>query len=209
MGRPMSNREHWQAVYEQKTDAELSWFQASPAVALELVDSLSPRPARVIDVGGGQSLLAGELLARGVGQVTVLDIAQAAIDRGRARLSEHGAPDARIDWRVGDVLAARDLSNYDWWHDRAVFHFLTEGADRARYVAVATAAVRAGGHLMVATFGPRGPDKCSGLPVRRYDAAELAQEFGAAFKLVAQREETHTTPWGKPQEFAYAVLRRC
>jgi SAM-dependent methyltransferase len=203
----MSRREHWETVYRTKADAELSWFQARPGLSLEIVAGLSARPGSVADIGGGQSSLAGELLAMGVPRVAVLDISEAALERGRARL---GTAASQVEWIVGDVVAepAPELGRFDLWHDRAVFHFLTEEADRRRYAALAARTVAPGGHLLVAAFGPTGPEKCSGLPVRRWDAAGLAAELGDGFELLSGREEAHLTPWGKPQAFAYALLRR-
>jgi len=201
----MHKKEHWERVYFTKDDTELSWFQAQPAVSLSLIDRLHPAPRRVLDVGGGQSALAGELMRRGVEQVSVLDIAASAIERGRKRL---GPLADRVRWIVGDVLEARDLGECDVWHDRAVFHFLTDAEDRRRYVAVASGAVRPGGHAILATFAPTGPEKCSGLPVCRYGPAALEAEFAPSFRPVDSTTETHPTPWGKTQDFTYVVLER-
>jgi 2-polyprenyl-3-methyl-5-hydroxy-6-metoxy-1,4-benzoquinol methylase len=201
----MNRRAHWEHVYESKGDAELSWFQSTPTRSLSLIDALRPRPGRVIDVGGGQSALASELVARGVEHVSVVDIASAAIERGRAR---PGATAEAIRWIVGDVLELRDLGRFDLWHDRAVFHFLTDPEDRRRYVAAAARAIPAGGHAIVATFALTGPEKCSGLPACRYDAALLAREFDGSFVGVESAAETHRTPWGRTQHFTYVVLRR-
>lgn len=201
----MSRAAHWENVYLSKADRELSWFQPSPSVSLDLIDGLVPRPTSVVDVGGGQSALAGELLDRGVTGITVVDISPAALERGRTRL---GSRSGLVRWVAGDVLEAADLGPCDLWHDRAVFHFLTERADRSRYVEAAARAVAPRGHAIVATFALTGPEKCSGLAVMRYDAASLANEFRSAFELVTSAAETHTTPWGKPQDFVYVVLRR-
>lgn len=200
----MTRAQHWQTVYTTKADAELSWFQETPAPSLALIARLPALPRAAVDVGGGQSMLAGELLRLGVAQVSVLDVSAAAIDRAKQRL---GADASRVRWIVGDALDSHGL-DVDLWHDRAVFHFLTDEADRRRYVEGAASAVRPGGHAVVATFAPSGPERCSGLPVRRYDAESLASEFGDRFTLVHRAEETHTTPWGKTQDFVYAVLRR-
>lgn len=201
----MTPRDHWDNVYQTKADADLSWFQPSPDVSLALVSAIRPAPQQVIDVGGGQSALAGALLARGTPHVTVLDISAAAIERARRRA---GPAAARVHWVVADVLATPGLGPFDLWHDRAVFHFLTDAEDRRRYVAAAAAAVPTGGHAVVAAFAPSGPEKCSGLPVCRYDAAALASAFEPAFGLIGSTTEPHRTPWGKAQDFAYAVLRR-
>jgi len=198
-------QQHWQGVYLAKPDAELSWFQGRPTVSLELIRSLPEVPHRAVDVGGGQSALAGELLDLGVDEVTVLDISGAALQRGRARL---GARAARVTWLECDVLAAQGLGPFDLWHDRACFHFMVDAHDRKRYMRTMGAAVAPGGHAIIATFGPDGPEKCSGLPVQRWSCDTLAAQCAPAFELVHSVVETHATPWGKTQEFAYTVLRR-
>lgn len=200
----MTRAQHWESVYSTKGDGELSWFQDAPAMSIALIRRVRPTPRSAIDVGGGQSGLAGELLRLGVEDVSVLDIASSALERARQRLGD----DARsVRWIVGDALEARDL-RVDLWHDRAVFHFLTDEEERRRYAQAASSAVRSGGHAIIATFAPTGPEKCSGLPVRRYDADALAGEFADGFTLVESATETHATPWGKSQDFTYALLRR-
>lgn len=200
----MTRAQHWEAVYASKPDSELSWFQRVPTISRSLIERLRPSPRSAIDVGGGQSSLASELLRLGVGDVTVLDISASAIARAKERLG----PDAsRIRWRVGDALEERDLL-VDLWHDRAVFHFLIDEADRRRYKDVASRSVTRGGHAILATFAPTGPEKCSGFSVRRYDADALAAEFAPEFALVDSATETHATPWGKAQDFTYVALRR-
>lgn len=198
-------REHWNRIYAGKSDGELSWFQSRPERALSMIGQLSPRPRRAIDVGGGQSSLALELLSAGIPHVTVLDIAQQAIVRAQRRC---GPQAERIEWIVADVLADPDLGTFDLWHDRAVFHFLTRTEDRARYAAVAARRVAAGGHLLVAAFAEAGPPRCSGLPVRRYDAASLADEFAPALRPLGHEVEMHRTPWGSEQPFVYVMLQR-
>lgn len=200
----MGRQAHWESVYRTRSDDELSWFQVQPAVSLSLIEGLRPAPRRAIDAGGGQSPLAGELLARGI-KVAVLDISAAAIERARKRL---GPGAGRVRWIVADVLEPQDLGPFDLWHDRAVFHFLTDREDRRRYVQAASRAVPEGGHAIVATFAPSAPEMCSGLPVHRYDAAGLASEFAPAFSLVDSATDAHATPWGKVQDFTYAVLQR-
>lgn len=199
-------RQHWQGVYVAKPDAELSWFQERPTASLELMRGLPELPRRAVDVGGGQSALAGEWLDLGVHEVTVLDISSAALERGRARL---GARAAQVNWLECDVLAAPALGPFDLWHDRACFHFMVDAHDSSRYIRTMAAAVAPGGHAIIATFGPGGPEKCSGLPVQRWSGDALAAQCAPAFELVRSVVETHATPWGKAQEFTYTVLRRC
>lgn len=206
----MDRQQHWQHVYETKADDQLSWFQSQPTSSLALIRTIDPAPASAIDIGGGQSALAGVLLNNGIARVAVLDISAAAIDRAKARLAQSAD---RVRWIVADVLEAaaprlRDLGTFDLWHDRAVFHFVTEPDDRRRYAETAAATVRPGGHAVIATFAPTGPEKCSGLPVQRYDANALAAEFAPGFTLVRAEPETHTTPWGKGQDFTCVLLRR-
>jgi 2-polyprenyl-3-methyl-5-hydroxy-6-metoxy-1,4-benzoquinol methylase len=201
----VARREHWETVYRDKADAQLSWFQAEPSASLALIRSLRPAPRRVIDVGGGQSALAGELVSSGVEEVTVLDISDAAISRARERLGERAT---RVRWLTADVLESPDLGAFDLWHDRAVFHFLTDPGDRMRYADAVRRSVPSGGHVIMATFAPTGPEKCSGLPVRRYDARGIASELGESFRLLDSASESHATPWGKTQDFVYALLGR-
>jgi len=194
---------HWETVYTSKSDAELSWTQQEPTTSLTLIEDVCPA-GRVIDVGGGTSLLAERLLDRGYA-VTVLDISQAAIDRARQRL---GARITEVSWIVADVTAGPDLGTFDVWHDRAVFHFLTASGDRAAYAALLARTVPVGGHAVIATFAPDGPEKCSGLEVRRYDGRALAAELGPRFHLLRSVPELHRTPWGAVQSFQYSLFER-
>lgn len=201
-------QEHWETVYTSKSDAELSWTQAEPTTSLALIEGVCPAgraPAgRVIDVGGGTSLLAERLVDRGYA-VTVLDISQAAMDRARLRL---GSRASEVGWIVADVTTVPDLGTFDVWHDRAVFHFLTAAADRAAYAALLARTVPVGGHAVIATFALDGPEKCSGLEVRRYDGRALAAELGPRFHLLKSVPELHRTPWGAAQSFQYSLLER-
>lgn len=201
----MNRREHWESVYRTKPDEGLSWYQAAPSASLEVINSLQPFPARLIDIGGGQSALAGALVDHADAQVTVLDISAAALDRARARLGEKAA---RVRWIAADILDEPALEPVDLWHDRAVFHFLTEPRDQRTYAALAARTVVPGGHVLIATFAPAGPERCSGLPVSRYDAPALAAVFAPWFTLRDSRAITHITPWGKEQAFTLALLER-
>jgi SAM-dependent methyltransferase len=200
----MTSRSHWESIYEGKGDTELSWTQPEPRTSLALV-AAARRGGSVIDVGGGTAVLADRLLDAGY-EVAVLDISQAAIDRARARL---GVRSGQVRWFVADVTSAPHLGTFDVWHDRAVFHFLTEPAARAAYAAVMSRTVPVGGHAVIATFALDGPEQCSGLPVRRYAAASLAQELGDGYELVKSVNDPHVTPWGKSQSFQYSLFRRC
>lgn len=179
----MKAQNYWESVYASKGELDLSWTQAEPLMSLSLIGEVCPT-GRVIDVGGGASLLAERLLERGY-SVTVLDISQSAIDRARNRLR-----DSQIQWIVADVTENPQLGSFDVWHDRAVFHFLTAPADRAAYTALLARTVAVGGHAVVATFALDGPEKCSGLEVRRYDGEALAAELGPRFDLLKERAGT-------------------
>ena len=198
---------HWQQVYAAKSEAQTSWFRPHLEESLRLIDSLGlPPKAPVIDVGAGRSTLVDDLLGRGYTDLSVLDISAEALSQSRTRL---GPAATRVRWIEGDLLEAQlPPARYDLWHDRAVFHFLTESEQRARYVTQARHGVRRGGYLLLATFAPDGPEKCSGLPVCRYDAGTLASAFGAGFDVVADSRETHHTPFDTTQAFTYLLLRR-
>jgi 2-polyprenyl-3-methyl-5-hydroxy-6-metoxy-1,4-benzoquinol methylase len=198
---------HWEGVYRRRLDEELSWHQDDPQLSYELVRRHCRPGGKVIDVGGGSSVLASRLAATGELEVTVLDISVAALERARRRGGEIAG---RIRWQQADMVgpAFGGLGLFDLWHDRAVFHFLVSEVERGRYVERALASVVAGGHLVVATFGPSAPERCSGLPVRRYDAAALAAEFAVGADPVEVLDEEHRTPSGVIQPFVYLVLRR-
>ncbi|MCB9847541.1 MAG: class I SAM-dependent methyltransferase [Phycisphaeraceae bacterium] len=201
----MNRAEHWESVYATKPDAELSWYQQQPEVSLRLIRELASNPHGVVDIGGGQSALAPALVDLGIPRVVVLDVSPSAIRRGRERA---GASADRIEWIAGDVLRRREYGDVDCWHDRAVFHFLTDAEERASYVDAAARAIPTGGHAVIGAFAMSGPERCSGLEVRRYDAGLLASEFAGAFVLHRSFTETHMTPWGKGQDFIYTVLER-
>jgi SAM-dependent methyltransferase len=202
----MSTAAHWEAIFAQHGDDELSWFQEEPTMSLELIEATSAdRSAPIIDIGSGTSRLAGRLLDDGYEDVTVLEIASEAVERSEGRLGDRRG---MVRWILGDVTELDDIGRFDLWHDRAVFHFLVEPQDRLRYVALARRSIVAGGHLVIGTFAPDGPTHCSGLQVRRYDARRLAAEFGEGFVLDAERTDTHITPAGVRQPFVWAVLER-
>jgi rhodanese-related sulfurtransferase len=199
----MSQKEHWENVYATKADNEVSWTQTDPRTSLMLINEVAPR-GTVIDVGGGTSVVADRLLDAGY-SLTVLDISEAALVRARQRL---GARASQVRWVAADVTTIGDLGTFDVWHDRAVFHFLTDPADRRKYVALAERSIPVGGHLVIGSFALDGPEKCSGLSVERYDGKKLDSEFRAGFIRTKELAEMHVTPWGKPQQFHYAVFER-
>ena len=196
---------HWEEVYRTKPEDKLSWHQDEPAVSLNLIRKYAQPQAHIIDIGGGSSLLASRLVPLGYQHITALDISAAAIERAKHR---SGEVRAKVRWLVADITTSLQLGSVDLWHDRAVFHFLTQPGTRAAYVNNLRQTLQPGGYAIIATFSPQGPEQCSGLPVVRYDAASLARELGDDFTLVESRDEQHITPWGKAQSFMYAVLQR-
>jgi SAM-dependent methyltransferase len=202
----MDARSHWENVYTTKAPDAVSWYRPHLETSLELIEKVAPtRLTSIIDVGGGESTLVDDLLALGYLNLSVLDVSPTAIDVTKRRLG-HAAE--RVHWVIGDITNA-DLSPnaYDLWHDRAVFHFLRKADERAAYVRQVAKAVRSSGHVLVSTFGPEGPTKCSGLEVVRYDAESLHAEFGVHFRLLESLKELHETPFGSTQQFLYCLCR--
>lgn len=201
-----SSRSHWEEVYTAKAETAVSWYQRHPVRSLQMIAAAAPdRTAPVIDIGGGASTLVDHLLAEGFGDVTVLDVAEAALAKSKARL---GAAADKVSWIVADIAHWTPPRPYRVWHDRAVFHFLTDSARQDAYIAALEAATEPGATAILATFALDGPEKCSGLPVQRYSPQTLAARAGRSFKLIDEARETHTTPGGSAQHFSYAVLRR-
>ena len=202
----MERSAHWEQVYRTKGPDQVSWFQAEAQLSRRLIERVAPdRAAPVIDIGAGASTLVDGLLASGYDNLTVLDLSVSALALTQQRL---GHASEMVHWQAADVLSAAFAEGaYSVWHDRAVFHFLTDPADRARYVAQVRRAVRPRGHVLVATFAEDGPSRCSGLAVARYSPASLHAEFGASFDLVESHRELHTTPAGAQQAFTYCVCR--
>jgi trans-aconitate methyltransferase len=200
-----SRQAHWERVYTTKGENEVSWFQDNPAPSLELIAAVGATPATaIIDIGGGASRLVDGLLAKGFRALAVLDLSGAALKAAKSRL---GAPAEKVDWIVADATIWEPTEAYDIWHDRAAFHFLTEENDRVAYIERMKKALRAGGHAIVATFAPDGPERCSGLRVMRYDAETLGRTLGQEFDLIETRRHSHTTPWGSTQSFQFSVFR--
>jgi SAM-dependent methyltransferase len=193
---------HWQRVYETRSPATVSWYEAVPRRSLELIQATGVTlSAPIIDVGGGESRLVDHLLAGGYTDVSVLDIAPAALEQGQARL---GPAAAGVKWIASDVTAFQPERRYAVWHDRAGFHFLVTPNERSRYLAVLRAALAPRGHLILATFGPTGPERCSGLPVQRYSQDDLAVLLEPDFRLMRYALEEHVTPMGQRQEFLWS-----
>jgi trans-aconitate methyltransferase len=197
---------HWETVYKTKAEREVSWFEENPAVSLELIHATgATSAASVIDIGGGASRLVDVLLDVGFNAITVLDVSEQALAVAQARL---GPRSAMAKWIAADVTSWRPSKTYDIWHDRAAFHFLIDEKDRAAYAERVAQAVRPGGHVIIGTFAPDGPERCSGLPVLRHDAASIGAVLGRSFELVESRNYTHPTPMGTNQRFQFNRFRR-
>lgn len=196
---------HWQRVYDRREPQQMSWYEPAAELSLRLIqEARLPADAAIIDAGGGTSRLAGRLLAAGYTDITVADISAQALQRARLELADAEL----IHWAQADLRDHRFGRRYDLWHDRAVFHFMVEPADRELYLATLRDSLLPGGHLILATFGPDGPTRCSGLQVNRYSSGQLAAMLGADFTLVSSHEAEHVTPSGAAQQFVYVHLRR-
>jgi 2-polyprenyl-3-methyl-5-hydroxy-6-metoxy-1,4-benzoquinol methylase len=202
----MDARAHWEKIYTTKAPDQVSWYRPHLEISLALIKrSVTHRSASIIDVGGGESTLIDDLLAEGFQNVTILDISRAAIEATKKRLGQIAE---RVRWLAADITQVQlEQGAYDVWHDRAVFHFLTAPDQRAAYVHQVARSVKLGGYVIVSTFGPEGPTKCSGLDVVRYDADSLHNEFGRRFRLVDSSKELHNTPLGTAQQFLYCYCR--
>jgi 2-polyprenyl-3-methyl-5-hydroxy-6-metoxy-1,4-benzoquinol methylase len=200
-----SKQRHWETIYRTKAEDELSWHQGVPTLSLRLILGVADRNSRIIDVGGGTSTLASRLAENSRRSVTVIDIADEVI---QSIQSGSGVAVRGVHRVRADLTRVEKLGTFDIWHDRAVFHFMTEPIERRAYVDLARRTLRIGGYAILSTFALDGPATCSGLAVERYNAAKLAAEFSKGFALVRRVREIHTTPWGTTQPFEYVILRR-
>jgi SAM-dependent methyltransferase len=198
---------HWEHIYEKKGPMKVSWYQEHAEFSVQYIRNTGIRKTDpIIDVGGGASTLVDDLIADGFQHISVLDVSGTALQLARHRL---GAKAIDVHWIEADILqTVLPYQAYNVWHDRAVFHFLTQDTDRQRYVNAVRHAVRKGGHVIVATFAPDGPDHCSGLEVMRYSPESLHGEFGEDFEMVDSTHETHHTPFGTEQKFVYCYCRK-
>ena len=197
---------HWQQIYGQREPKRLSWYEPVPAASLSMIQEAGlPLDAAILDVGGGTSKLAGQLLAAGYRDVTVVHVAPQALGRARAEL---GADADRVRWIEADIRWHDFEHRFDLWHERAVFHFVVAPGDQGRCVSALRRTLRADDHLIIASFSPEGPTQCSGLPVARYGATDLSRVLGEEFEFVSSRLEQHRTPAGHEQQFLYAHFRR-
>src|SRR5262245_50155592 len=199
-------KDYWEKIYRTKQPTEVSWYRPHLEISLQLIEeAVRNRDAHIIDVGAGESTLIDDLLAVGYRNLYAMDLSATALDVAKARL---GLDASKVTWLCGDALAfGFSLHQFDVWHDRAVFHFLTNAGDRAAYVRQVAHSVKPGGYVIVAAFGPQGPTQCSGLDVVRYDPEALHDEFGTGFRLVKHRTELHQTPKGSTQQFTYCFCK--
>ncbi len=192
---------HWESIYSQKRSSEVSWYQQHPEYSLSLIESSGvDKSVQIIDIGGGASTLVDCLLATGFRNISVLDIADSAISQAKTRLAQQAE---KIKWIVQDITSFKTDQLYELWHDRAVFHFLTNADDRSSYLKTISRALKPGAHVIIATFNLNGPEKCSGLDVVRYSPETLSQTFGDGFLLHETKTEKHQTPSGAWQSFVY------
>ena len=202
----MDRRAHWDETYTIKADSQVSWFQETPEPSLTLIKTAAPsHKAAIIDIGGGASRIVDHLLAAGYDDLSVLDLSSVALEQSRARL---GPRADNVSWIVADITQWQPPRQWEVWHDRAVFHFLTDPAAQESYLAALKRGTRPGSAVIIATFALDGPERCSGLPVQRYSPATLAGRLGGDFALHAAQTETHPTPFGTTQRFSFAAFRR-
>ena len=202
----LGRQAHWENVYATKGEDAVSWFQDKPDISLNLIRATGVKAtASIIDIGGGASRLVDALLREGFKAVTVLDLSEKALATSKARL---GARGPHVQWIVADITTWEPSQTYDVWHDRAALHFLTDPKDRTAYADRIMRAVRPGGHVIIGTFAPDGPERCSGLPVVRHDAATLGELLGHSFELIESRRHDHQTPAGATQRFQFSRYRR-
>ena len=202
----MNRTLHWEIVYQTKNSTEVSWYEPDPKQSRDLILQVAGElRGRVIDVGGGQSFLAERLLDAGFSNVAFLDISQTAIEATKTRLAGRAS---QVEWIVSDITQCASLGEFDIWHDRATFHFITNPEDRTHYVELLKRSLPIGGHFIIGTFAKGGPEKCSGLTICQYDAATMQEELGPSFEPIKCNEYLHRPPTGKPQQFFFGVYKR-
>lgn len=201
---PKKGQEYWDDIYIKNRPDEVSWFQKEPDISLKIIQRISNNKTQIIDVGGGASVLTDYLLQLGYSNVAVLDISKKAIDHAKRRLAELAI---KVEWHVKDITDFIPSHPYDIWHDRAVFHFLTDKKSRELYIKTLKNTLRAEGYVIIATFAKDGPKKCSGLDIVQYDSLSIQHEFGDEFTLVEDYPEIHLTPKGNEQHFSYFLFQ--
>lgn len=198
------SKDHWEAVYKNKSAESVSWFEETPALSLDLIGTACDEPCGVIDIGGGASRLVDALLDKDYAPVAVLDLSANALGVAKARLGDRAQ---HVEWIVADITSWQPAHRYDVWHDRAAFHFLTDAASQRAYANTVRAALKPGGIVIIGTFAPDGPERCSGLPVSRHDAASIAKVLGREFDQLREHRHAHKTPGGSIQQFQFSLFR--
>jgi 2-polyprenyl-3-methyl-5-hydroxy-6-metoxy-1,4-benzoquinol methylase len=199
-------KSHWEKIYQTKELEEVSWYQPSPITSLAFIEKAElSKEAKIIDIGGGDSMLVDHLLERGYHNITVLDISAAAIDRAKARL---GAASGLVNWVVSDVVDFEPTEIYDFWHDRAAFHFLTDLPEIEAYMLKANEALKSDGKMLIGTFSEDGPNKCSGITIKQYSEGSMAKQFQEYFNRINCSYEVHYTPNGSTQNFLFCIFSR-
>jgi 2-polyprenyl-3-methyl-5-hydroxy-6-metoxy-1,4-benzoquinol methylase len=206
MENKMETKQHWENVFDTKNFNEVSWYQMNPKTSIDLILSTNvDKNVSIIDVGGGDSNLVDKLLDLEFRNITVLDVSSKALEKSKQRLGSKGE---KVKWVCSDIREFETEERFDIWHDRALLHFLIDGRDVSRYVEIAKKGVKIGGYLIVGTFSLKGPEKCSGLNVKRYSESSMKETFSRGFEHVKSFEEIHNTPSGASQSFIYNVFRR-
>jgi len=201
-----NRKKHWEEIYENKPLESVSWYQPTPEVSLHFINQSGlPKKAKIIDIGGGDSFLVDFLLKAGFEDITVLDISSTAIERAKKRLGDQAT---KVKWIVSDILDFVPDTPYDFWHDRATFHFLTARQEIERYIEIADQAIAAGGILVVGTFSEQGPTKCSGITIKQYSAQSISDLFQTYFRKIECIDIDHITPFDTKQRFVFCSFRK-
>ncbi len=202
----MKNKEHWEKVFSEKSPQEVSWTQEYPETVMKYLEEIQlPKTAYIIDVGGGESNFADALLEKGYENIWVLDISANALEKAKKRL---GKKAERIHWVVSDITEFRNDISFDFWYDRAVFHFLTNEDDIERYKVLLSRSIAENGHFLLGTFSENGPQKCSGLEIRQYSEAAMKEKFNRDFEAVKCFTEDHITPFNTVQNFQFCGFKK-
>ncbi len=201
-----NRKAHWENIYTTKELTDVSWYQPVPETSLHFLEQSGlPKTAKIIDVGGGDSYFVDHLIKLGYTDLTVLDISENALERAKVRLGKNAA---QVKWIVSDATAFVPEESYDFWHDRAVFHFLTEEKDIAAYQDVLTKGIKANGTLVLGTFSEDGPTKCSGIPIKQYSEKSMVERFTTGFEKITCLQVDHPTPFGTTQNFVFCSFRK-
>ena len=201
-----TSKDHWEKIYNTKEEKDFSWFQPYPKTSIEFIQLFNqPKNARIIDIGGGDSHLVDALIELGYTNIHVLDISAKAMERARQRL---GNKASIVNWIVADVTAFESEGQFDFWHDRAAFHFLTSEDQISKYLAIVRKKLTPNGYLVLGTFSEKGPEKCSGLKIKQYSEASMSSLFEKDFKKIKCIEENHSTPFNILQNFVFCSFQK-